>query len=99
MDLMISTTFDLRSIISTVATIQTISGGDTKIFMNNNIPYSGNLAPGYFRMLFSNFFGQVFYGFSNNFQSSKHGILFLNIAIKLIFGNSVKKFLDMFNTL
>src|SRR6056297_243241 len=67
--------------------------------MNNDIPHSGNLAPGDIRMIFSNFFRQVLYGFSDNFQSSKYSILFLYIVIKFIFGNTIKKFLDMLNAL
>jgi hypothetical protein len=67
--------------------------------MYDDVPHTGNLAPGDIRMVFSNFFRQVLYGFPNNFQSSEYSILFLYIFIKLLLGNTIKKFLDMFNTL
>lgn len=67
--------------------------------MNNDIPHPGYLTPGDIGMILSNFFRQMLFGFPDNFQSPKYSILFLYIFIKFIFGNTIKKSLDMFNAL
>ena len=41
----------------------------------------------------------MLYGFTDNFQSWKYRILFFYLLMKLIFGNTIKKLMDILDTL